>query len=216
MHEQIELSQAIESLRKRRGTPPPDTARFTIEMTRLIARNIPVSSNELAGATGFPLDSVQSAFEQMKGGSFEFDSDGNLIGAALTQIPTAHQFHVNGQALYAWCALDTLFLPAYLDATAEITSKCPVTGTTIQLVVGPEGIQSFSPADTALSIVIPHLAGETCNTRDGFCGQIYFFESPEVAQQWAEHRKGIAIFSLADAYQIAREVYIKPFTTHRN
>ncbi|MCI0711817.1 MAG: alkylmercury lyase MerB [Chloroflexi bacterium] len=211
MYQQIELEAAIQSLRKRRGTPPPDTARFTIEMTRLIAKGEPVTVEMLAEATDFPLESVQNAFEQMRSGNAEFDGTGNLRGYALTQLPTPHQFRVNGQALYAWCALDTLFLPAYLDAAAEITSECPMTGTSIQLIVSPEGVQFCSPQDVALSIVIPDLVGDTCNTRDGFCGQIYFFASQDVAEQWAEHRPGIAIFSLSDAYQIAQEVYIKPF-----
>lgn len=211
MCQQIELEAAIQSLKKRRGTPPRDAIRFTIDMMRAIAKGEPVSVQMLAEATGVSLENAQAAFDQLRGSSAEFDDDGYLRGATVTQIPTPHQFRVNGQALYAWCALDTLFLPAYLDATAEIVSECPVTGNKIQLVVGPDGIQSSSPPDVALSIVIPDLAGDTCSTRDGFCGQIYFFASRDVAEQWAEHRPGIAIFSLADAYRIAQEVYIKPF-----
>lgn len=34
-----------------------------------------------------------------------YDEVGNIVGFGLSLVPTAHQFTVNGQTLYTWCAL---------------------------------------------------------------------------------------------------------------
>jgi alkylmercury lyase len=62
---------------------------------------------------------------------------------------------IAGRPLFAWCALDTLFIPGLLDKVAEITSICPVSGTPVRLTVSPEGVQSVDPPGTALSVVFP-------------------------------------------------------------
>lgn len=213
MYQQIDLDLAIQLLQRHRGTPSSETARFTIALTHLIATGQPVSAEKLAHSTGFPIENVKLAFRKMAQSRFEFDDEGNLVGAILTQVPKTHRISVNGHKLYTWCALDTLYVPAYLGQTASITSRCPVTQKHIQVMVAPDGIKSYSPANTALSITMPDFMG-SCNIQHGFCNQIHFFSSQDVAQVWAEQCRGIAIFSIEDAYRIAHEVYIKPFMEH--
>jgi alkylmercury lyase len=78
-------------------------------------------------------------------------------------------------------ALDTLFLPAPIKQTAEISSICPQTGEIVQLTVSPDRIEAANPPETALSIVFSQ--GCTSGINGSFCGQIHFFVSAEAARQ---------------------------------
>lgn len=138
----------------------------------------------------------------------EFNDQGALVGSALTLTPTPHRFRVNDHDLYASCALDTLFLPALIDQTAEITSTCPQTGESVQLTVSPDGIVESSPAETALSIVIA--SGCTSGIDGTFCGQIHFFASSDAAETWRADRADITLLPLAEAYQLAQVIYVEP------
>lgn len=78
-----------------------------------------------------------------------------MVGAALTTRPTPHRFRVRGNDLYAWCALDAIFLPGLIDATAEVRSTCPETGQKIHLDVAPDRVESWLRGTGVLSVVIP-------------------------------------------------------------
>ena len=69
----------------------------------------------------------------------QFDETGNVVGAALTTLPTPHRVSFGGSFgdsfggdLFAWCALDTLFIPGLLDQTADVESTCPVSNSPIR------------------------------------------------------------------------------------
>jgi len=49
----------------------------------------------------------------------ESGDSGNIVGAALTTRETPHKVRLSGRDLYAWCALDTLFIPGLLGEDAE-------------------------------------------------------------------------------------------------
>ena len=63
----------------------------------------------------------------------------------LSLRDTVHRFTVAGVRLSAWCALDTLFLPAVLDQTATIASASPVTGGQVRLTVSPREWSASAP-----------------------------------------------------------------------
>jgi alkylmercury lyase len=179
----ISLDEAIQALKTRRGEVPKNSAVLQKHMLRLLAQGQPVTA--------------------------EFDNQGRLVGSALTLIPTVHGFQVNDHQMYAWCAMDTLFLPALINQPAEVTSTCPVTGDEIRLTITPEHVEQYTPAGTVLSIVITS-ATNSCRSRDGFCGQIFFFSSRRAAEQWAEENPDVAIFSVEDAFRLAHAVYVLP------
>ena len=127
-------------------------------VVQAIAEESPVSPERYATATGLPPERVREAFESLSAAGVQFDSEGNLVGAGLTAVATPHRFRVKGRDLYAWCALDALFLPGLLGETAEIQSICPTTGEEIRLTVSPEVEAEYSPPDTVLTIVVPGAA----------------------------------------------------------
>ena len=60
------------------------------------------------------------------------DEEGRVFGfRRLTLKPTSHVLEVDGRTLYAWCAVDTLFLPERLGRPARIRSNSPQSGETI-------------------------------------------------------------------------------------
>ncbi len=113
--------------------------------------------------------------------------------------------------------MDAIFLLGLLGTTAEVESTCPVTNQAIRLTVTPDGVASYSPSNTVLSITVPGLSCRTTNdspekaqtgpTSDG-CSQMFFFSSSEVAEKWIEDHPNIAIFTVEEAYRLAQENWI--------
>jgi len=196
-----------------------DMLDLEIELTtgflQILSAGQPVSAAHLAERVGLPVEQIEAIFEQFAARGGEFDAQGNLVGAALTINPTLHRFRVKGNDLYAWCALDTFFLPNLIGETAMIESIDPISGEPIRLTITPDGVAEVHPASTVLSITIP---GVSCRTETSSgpdtgphseaCSQMYFFTSPETAEIWLEDRPGIAIFTVEEAWRLAKAHWI--------
>ncbi len=129
-----------------------------------IAEHGAVSPQEFAAELGIDASRAQELFEGLATVGVQVDPDGNVVGAALTAQPTPHRIEVAGKHLYAWCALDTLFLPGLLGEPAEVESKCPVSGETVRATVTPEGVKEIRPADAVLSVVLPGVGAAAAQT----------------------------------------------------
>jgi alkylmercury lyase len=206
------VDEAVVLLKGRWGRQTSASVAFDRAFLPVLCQGHPVAAQAIAEKLGQPVAVVEDVFRQLKASACEFNEKGELVGAALTLTPTPHHFYVNGQHLYTWCAIDTLFLPAHIGQTAAVVSTCPVTGQVIQLTVSPQRIETAAPASTVLSVVL----NTTCSSGLGssFCGRIHFFATREAAKEWVSDTEDIGIFTLDEAYQIARQVYIEPFLQH--
>jgi alkylmercury lyase len=132
-------------------------------VVRGIARVGAVSPEAFATDCGVDLAEAQELFAWLQTQGAEFDEGGNIVGAALSTRPTPHAVRIPGrEALYAWCALDTLFIPGLLGEAATIESSCAASGEAIRLSVSPSGpsrIVEHSPEDIVLSVVLPASSG---------------------------------------------------------
>jgi len=190
---------------------------LTQHLLRLLAEGQPVTAADLAARTALPLEVVTEAFQEIKKQGGEFNEDGHVVGDVLTLKPTPHRFYLNGQILYTWCALDTIFLPGLLEETAAVESTCPVTGETIRLTITPDGVTQYSPASTVLSIAVP---GVSCNREEPAgeadrairaresCQQMYFFSTRTAAEEWVRDYPGVVIFTVEETWQLARVHWI--------
>lgn len=122
----------------------PDLAPLTVQIIRQLGGGRPVSAEALAVMSHRSVADIRAQLKQLAAEGIEFDAYGNVVGSALSLNPTRHRLHVDGQVRYAWCALDTFFLPAYLQRAAQVESVCPVNGATIRLTITPEGVAALA------------------------------------------------------------------------
>lgn len=184
--------------------------KLTTNLLQLLAQGQPVSAAQVADRVDMPVEQIQAIFDRFAARGGEFDAEGNLVGAALTLNPTPHYFHVSGNTLYAWCAMDTIFLPGLLDETAEVESIDPVSGEAIRLTITPNGVRDYSPTSAVLSIAVPGIScsREQTGPCSDACSQMHFFRSRETAEIWLKDRPGIAIFTVEEAWQLANENWL--------
>jgi alkylmercury lyase len=210
----MELADLIDILGARKTVLTTESAQLSLQILELLAEAQPVTPERLAEKSGQSVEFIRSTFAVLQNRGCEINEQGALIGNALTLTPTRHRFRLKNHDFYAWCALDTLFLPALIKQTAEISSTCPQTGKMVQLTVSPDRIESVNPPETALSIVFSSSC--TSGINGSFCGQIHFFVSAEAAQQWVEGRADFAVLSLGEAFEVAQKVYVEPLLKYLN
>ncbi|HEP8400902.1 TPA: alkylmercury lyase, partial [Pseudomonas aeruginosa] len=112
---------------------PKGFAEFLVALLGELAKGRPISRTTLARTLGWPAEQVAAVLEQAT--STEYDNDGNIIGYVLTLRETSHVLEIDNRRLYAWCALDTLMLPALIGRTARVSSHCAATGAPVSLTV---------------------------------------------------------------------------------
>jgi alkylmercury lyase len=168
-------------------------------LLQLLAQGQPVTADQLAAATGRTTEEIRDVLSANP--DTEYDEHGRVVGSGLTQRPTPHRFEVDGRTLYTWCALDTLIFPAVLGLTAQVSSPCHATGTTIRVTVEPDRVTAIEPADAVVSVVTPDTA---TSIRSAFCDQVHFFSSHAAAQPWLKVHPGATVLPIADAHQLGR------------
>jgi hypothetical protein len=108
--------------------PAADDAPLARALLALLARGEPVTGERLAAATKRPPAEVNAALASWP--NVHRDGRGAVVAfSGLTLRPTEHRFRTGGRELFAWCAWDTLFLPALLEQPADVRSTCPLTAT---------------------------------------------------------------------------------------
>ncbi len=124
----------------------------------------------------------------------------------LTIAPMPHRMRVDGRELYAWCAWDTLFLPALLGTSVEVESSCRATGAPMRLTVTPRGVEWAEPTGLSVSFLLPEAEAMNANVITSFCHYVHFFSSREAAQPWLDEHPETFLLSLADAYEFGRRM----------
>ena len=116
--------------------PCCDDGPLALALLRELARGEPVPATALAAAAG--RDNADATAALARWPNVKLDADGSVVAfSGLSLRPTAHHVQVDSRPLYAWCAWDTLFLPALLDQPARVRSRCPVSDADVRLTVEP-------------------------------------------------------------------------------
>lgn len=168
-----------------------------------LARGAPVSSSSLADRVGIPAETAVRQLQDWPG--VYYDGEQRVIGFwGLAIAPMPHRLRVDGRNLYAWCAWDTLFLPALLRDTTEVESACRATGAPVRLTVTPHGVESAEPAGLSVSFLLPEAEAMNANVITSFCHYVHFFNSQEAAQPWLAQHPETFLLSLDDAHELGR------------
>ena len=172
-----------------------------VALIRHLADGQPVSAAHLAADIAMEEPAVSAVLQQMS--DVAYDGDGQVVGFGLSLVPTAHQFTINSQTLYTWCALDTFLYTALLGQPSEVVSHGPVTARPITVSMTPEGVAELSPTATVISIVIPDGSISDCR-RSAFCNHGHFFASAEAGVTWLNDRPNGIILSMNDAHRLGQ------------
>lgn len=200
----------------------PEASRLAVRLTRLLARGHPLSDEQVAAAVDdLGIDPAQAA--QHLTAYAERNDRGEIIGVApgITLRPTAHSFTTDTAQLWAWCALDTLLIPAVLGQQARVASVEPRSQETVRFTVSSDGVRDIEPADAVMSLpgLVPgddandprHLAVDLAQVTVAeeiwrtYCHHSHAFTSPEAARQHFADRDDIALLTLPDAFDVVRE-----------
>jgi alkylmercury lyase len=181
----------------------PGEQAVALGLLRALAKGAPVSEQALAAGTGDPESTVREALAAWPG-VFR-DDDGRFVGfMGLSVVEFGeHRIELDGRALTAWCAWDTLFLPQLLGQTARVSSRCPVTGEQISLTVGPDGPSEVRPAGAVLSFLEPERPFDA-DVVLSFCHFVQFFASEEAAREWIAGHPGTFTLSLEQGFRLGR------------
>ena len=179
----------------------------------MLARGKPLGSKDIESAAqdagiglADAIDFLATVTERDKSGRIT-----GLLGLSLNAHP--HRFTVGGVTLSTWCAIDTLFLPAMLDAVATVESASPVTGKLVRLTVSSSGVSDLSPDEAVVSL--PVLGADEVDTSStegiwsAFCLRIYFFADEGEAEQWCAGRGEMEIVAVDAAWRHAMETWGK-------
>ena len=186
----------------------PDISRLLVQVMRALAQGRPVAKeriDQIIADLGIDRNRANHFLSQVA----QRDENGNFVGImGMSLNKTSHRFHLKDTRLFAWCAMDTLVLPAMLNQTAAIESKSPVSGQIVRLTVSPRKVEEFEPAGAVLSFVVVEPEDANMNSVESiwstFCHHIYFFASREEAEQWAGSRKDIEVLTVEQAFELGK------------
>jgi alkylmercury lyase len=193
-----------------------DHLRLLVRVMRELAQGRPLTAEQVDGFIadlGIAPDAADEA-DQFLRDVTERDAQDQIVGAlGLSLQDHPHRLVVDGVALTAWCAEDTLFLPTILQQTATVESPSPVSGRPIRLRVSPERVEEISPTGAVVSLVLvdprrEHLASVEA-IWSAFCNHIHFFATRDEAARWTTGtgRDDIAILSVEQGFAWQRPVW---------
>ncbi len=189
----------------------PDHLRLLVQVLRQLAKGRPITVEQVdqrIAELGIAPDAAHQFLREVT----ERDTYDQIVGAmGLSLQDHPHRVSVDGVSLSAWCAEDTLFLPAILQQTATIESPSPVSGHPIRLRVSPERVEEVSPAGAVVSLVLVDPSREHMASVEAiwstFCDHIHFFATRDEAEQWAAARDDLAILSVDEGFELGRQMW---------
>lgn len=214
-----EVITAWMQVKRETGVYTPERVALRHAILQSLAEGRPISQAQAASSSGLPPATVTALFAEMaESGGADFDADDHIIGLALTLNSTSHRFRVDGRQLYAWCAIDTLFLPGQIDRRAQVDSVCPVSGAPVHLTITPRGVTAVEPDGVVVSVDVPgqpNACGTGGQFHDGAtgasCSSMHYLRTCAEGERWRATHPNVAILSLADAWRVAEAVWIEPF-----
>lgn len=212
-----DLEQIIQAWEEsKEGQYALEAVKVTDFVLSSIASGRPISAQAFAQQTGQTARQSDVLFRKMRLSGADFDEQGRLIGNALTLRPTQNLLEVNGEKLYAWCALDTLFLPGLIGETARVVSLSPASGKAIRLTISPGGVEEFSPNSAVLSVVVPGVSracepGQAGGADGAACSSMHFFISRQEAEDYLGPHSDVSLLTVDEASELAQRAWVRPY-----
>ncbi len=171
---------------------------------RLLAGGKPVATEAIAGAVGVPVARVEAALESWPG---VYRDDARRVagfwGVGIMPLDPEYSLQIDGKTSYAWCALDTLFIPPLIGKTVSVQATDPVNGQRVSLVVDGNGVREVTPRGAVVSMVIPD-GPFGYDVIESFCHKVLFFGSEESGRSWVAEHEGTTLLTVQEAFEVGR------------
>lgn len=148
-----------------------------------LVHGAPATVDQISRLSAIPTAELGEAIAGLgAAGRIETNKDQITGVGGLTMTPTRHILELPDAAMYTWCALDAVGIPAALDLTATVTTDCPHCNQPIHLTIHDQTARG----DSSLRLFCP--TGPCNDIRGDFCSAANIFCSPEHLAHWrAEH-----------------------------
>ena len=160
----------------------------------------PLKRAQIAAQAGE--EKVDEVLERLAADDLVVLSDDGLeiIGAyPFTVEERVHRVNINGQDVYAMCALDALSIAPMCKASTRILSRCHVTDTPVEIQMNADKILSAIPADVHVGIRWQSTSG--CAAKN-LCMEMVYLKDASTAQAWQQQdNENISIYPLAEAVE---------------
>lgn len=188
----------------------PEQQRTAVTLYRELAKGTPLTTERVASVLGVPPSQAGAELAQEPLRAFGYADQGQIVGfGGLAVRPMHHEFRVKGQTLWTWCAWDSLFIPAVLGETADVSSPDPDTRELVRWTVSPIGIERAEPSDAVVSFLLPE-AGDFDDSAENvmgtFCHSVFLFTSQASGERWTAKHRGTFLYALDDASALGRRL----------
>ena len=139
---------------------------------------------------------------------------GNPVGAyPITTEPTPHEVCVNGNSIWAMCALDAVSVAPMFDAEVAIRSRCPDTSAEIRITMRGSTVLNISPGPDVQVGVWWRDPGAVAAR--SLCAGIMFLRDRTAAAHWQGGRTGDHDFATVAAAVEIGERFFRPLLAER-
>lgn len=202
----VEMAEAISS-----AMPKLDATgqKIAVVIYRLLAESRPASLDAIAREADLTAARVEDALKSWPG--VYRNGEGHVVGfwgLAIGKLEPEYRIGVDAKTSFAWCALDTLFIPAFLGKTVSVKASDPVTGKRVSLVVDRHGVCDVKPAGTVVSMVVPN-GPFGYDVIESFCHRVLFFASKVSGAKWTAEHEGTTLLSVQEAFEVGRALTVR-------
>ncbi|HEX2646748.1 MAG TPA: organomercurial lyase [Candidatus Dormibacteraeota bacterium] len=177
---------------------------IAVAVRRLIGEGAAAPVAQIARAAGVSAGLVERRLASWPGVYRNAKGDvAGFWGHAIAPLDPEYRLRIDGKTTYAWCALDTLFIPGLIGRAVRVEANDPVTGQPVSLTVDGNGVRDLEPASAVVSMVGPD-GPFGYDVIESFCHRVFFFASPESGQRWTSKHEGTLLISVPEAFELGR------------
>jgi len=202
--EKVLVEELASSISAAMPTLDPTDQQIAITTYRLLAEGTPLATQAIADAVGVPVARVEAALESWPG--VYRDDSGRVAGfwgLAIAPLDPEYSLQIDGKSSFAWCALDTLFIPPLIGKAVNVQATDPVNGQRVSLVVDGKGVRDVTPPGAVVSMVIPD-GPFGYDVIESFCHKVLFFASEESGRSWVAEHEGTTLLTVQEAFEVGR------------
>jgi alkylmercury lyase len=205
----VKVTETAKAIRAAMPTLDPTEQRIASAIHRLMSDGVSATSEAISQASFTTVDQVDQSLASWPG--VYRDDEGRVVGFwghAVAPLDPEYRLKANDRTTYAWCALDTLFIPSLVGETMSVEATDPVSGEPVSLVVDRDGARDVSPAGAVVSMVVPD-GPFGYDVIETFCHRVLFFASEESGRRWVAEHEGTTLLSIDQAFDLGREVAVR-------